>query len=294
MMRCDEPAEVSWLEVQPSQGTTPPQGSSSVTVNASAADLAPGGYFAWLCAGSNDPARPVAGVPVILSVLPPLLPDLSFDPGSLDFGDLDIGAPGLTLDAVLRNRGESAATGLNFSIPEGFQAETAGCGNTLPAGGECLITVGFDPSEAGLVKDALVAQSDQAAAQLPLAGNGTEDGALGAAPAQLHFEEVVVTRSRTLTFNVHNSADAGANALELSALRVENGGPVFAISRIECGGSMVLGPGQSCEVEVTFATVTVTAHAGTVHIATGDGQKITVGLTGTVLPDEVFGNRFEH
>lgn len=57
-----------WLTVDPTSGTTAPDGTSEVSVDIDSAGLEPGEYTADLCIESNDPAAPVTTVPVTLTV----------------------------------------------------------------------------------------------------------------------------------------------------------------------------------------------------------------------------------
>jgi hypothetical protein len=66
---CDAPADIPWLGVAPTAGSTAPGGSSEVTVTFDSTGLAPGEYEALLCVDSNDPVNPRVVVPVTLTVL---------------------------------------------------------------------------------------------------------------------------------------------------------------------------------------------------------------------------------
>jgi subtilisin-like proprotein convertase family protein len=65
---CANPADVPWLSVNPSGGTTNAGGSSNVAVGFNSTGLANGTYNAVLCVTSNDPQTPLVEVPVSLTV----------------------------------------------------------------------------------------------------------------------------------------------------------------------------------------------------------------------------------
>ena len=65
---CDNPADVPWLSVAPTAGSSPSGGSSPVTVGFNSTGLAVGTYNATLCVTSNDPQTPLVEVPVSLTV----------------------------------------------------------------------------------------------------------------------------------------------------------------------------------------------------------------------------------
>jgi uncharacterized membrane protein len=69
MTVCDNPADASWLSVDPTSGTTAPGMTDPVTVTLNSTGLAPGDYTAYLCINSNDPSSPVVVVPVDLTVV---------------------------------------------------------------------------------------------------------------------------------------------------------------------------------------------------------------------------------
>lgn len=68
---CEDPAEISWLSVNPATGTTATGGTDSISVDFDASGLMPGTYEATLCVNSNDPATPLVEVPVSMEVTVP-------------------------------------------------------------------------------------------------------------------------------------------------------------------------------------------------------------------------------
>lgn len=68
---CDNPADVPWLSVSPTSGTTSAGASSTVTVGFNSNSMSPGTYNAMLCVINNDPQRPLVEVPVTLIVAGP-------------------------------------------------------------------------------------------------------------------------------------------------------------------------------------------------------------------------------
>lgn len=79
---CVPPTEVPWLSLSPASGSIVPGDSDEVSVLMDASDLAAGTHQANVCVGSNDPLRPVVGVPVILTVTggPPPTPSPTATP----------------------------------------------------------------------------------------------------------------------------------------------------------------------------------------------------------------------
>lgn len=65
---CASPAQVPWLRVQQTAGTTPPGAQAQIRVDLDAGGLTPGVHEANLCVFSNDRARSLVRVPVSLTV----------------------------------------------------------------------------------------------------------------------------------------------------------------------------------------------------------------------------------
>jgi hypothetical protein len=65
---CVTPADVPWLGLSQTSGTTAAGATTDISVSFDASALTPGTYAATLCVNSNDPARPTLAVPVGLTV----------------------------------------------------------------------------------------------------------------------------------------------------------------------------------------------------------------------------------
>lgn len=118
---------------------------------------------------------PRGGIGVISSLEVPAAV-LMFDPASLGFGKIAVGATAPPLTAVLRNTGKADAVDLQFAPPgTGFVADTTACTDVLAAGDSCEIEVTFSPTEPGLLEAMLTVQADSTeAAALSLSGTGVD------------------------------------------------------------------------------------------------------------------------
>lgn len=65
---CDNPAGISWLNVNPAFGVTHVGQTTDLNVGLDASDLQPGLYAAGICVSSNDPVNPLLTVPITLNV----------------------------------------------------------------------------------------------------------------------------------------------------------------------------------------------------------------------------------
>lgn len=67
---CIDPAAVPWLALAPAAGSAPAGGSATIALELDGSGLAEGTYTAQVCVASNDTARAMQRVPVVLTVLP--------------------------------------------------------------------------------------------------------------------------------------------------------------------------------------------------------------------------------
>jgi hypothetical protein len=115
------------------------------------------------------------GISVVSSLEVPAAA-LMFDPDSLEFGMVEVGATGASLTAVLRNTGKLDAVDLHFDKPgTGFDTDTTSCNDVLTAGESCEIVVTFSAIQPGLFEDVLTVQAESTAtAALSLSGTGVD------------------------------------------------------------------------------------------------------------------------
>lgn len=88
-------SDIPWASVSPTGGTTPPEGSSLVSVLFNSTGLGPGLYSAELCIESNDPDENPFWLPVSLEVTEP--PDIVLSPSAFGFTVPEGAADGGTL-----------------------------------------------------------------------------------------------------------------------------------------------------------------------------------------------------
>ncbi|TVQ28962.1 MAG: hypothetical protein EA370_15885, partial [Wenzhouxiangella sp.] len=111
VIACEDPGDLPWLSVFPTQGPTDPLGETVVDVTFDSTGLVPGDYAAFLCIESNDPDNPFIPLPVTLEVQ--ALPTIEVDIDQIEATQL----PGAqtTHTMVISNTGEAD---LNWYIEE--------------------------------------------------------------------------------------------------------------------------------------------------------------------------------
>ncbi|HET9952324.1 MAG TPA: choice-of-anchor D domain-containing protein [Candidatus Eisenbacteria bacterium] len=146
----------AWLHVSPLEGRVLAGQSAPLNLAIDATDLGGGAYHAEVRIGSNDPATPVAIVPVDLTVTG--VADIDLSRTSFDFGQVFVGGS-RTDTLVIANRGtnplsvtEIAATSPDFGASPGSF--------TVPIGSRRTVLVTFHPGSAAPLAGALLIRSD--------------------------------------------------------------------------------------------------------------------------------------
>jgi hypothetical protein len=103
---------------------------------------------------------------------------VEFSPASVDFGNQNVGTTSVPIPITLTNIGPNTLSITQIAIKgsnAGDFAQTNDCGNSVPPGGHCTITVTFTPTVKGQ-RSAKVSVSDDAVGSpqtVPLSGTGT-------------------------------------------------------------------------------------------------------------------------
>jgi phospholipase C len=174
---------------------------------------------------------------------------------------------------TLTNSGSSAVTINGISaVGTNFFAKNT-CGKSVPAGGNCTITVSMMPTVSGLTYGNLVVKtSDPASPQnVLLQGVGT---AVSVKPTKMNFGNVVVgITSAAQTATLKNS---GKTTLTFASI-------VASANYAETDDCLAGVPGGGeCTINVTFTPTTTGSLPGTITIVDNDGTSPqTLSLTGT-------------
>ncbi|MGH9379366.1 MAG: choice-of-anchor D domain-containing protein [Thermoanaerobaculia bacterium] len=165
-------------------------------------------------------------------------PLLTFDPATLDFGEVEVGTTSPPQIATLHNDGSALATGLAFAgLPDdGFAADTGDCGASLAPGASCEVSVTFTPAEPGAATATLEASSAEgSAASLAVEGEGVP-AAVVATPMELEVDPDPGTADGNGVFEPAELVTVapawrndGASATELTGGAAGFGGPAGAV-----------------------------------------------------------------
>jgi hypothetical protein len=205
----------------------------------------------------------------------PLAPAATFSPLAVDFGTLPLNMASATKAVMLTNTGNAPLTITSLALAGTNApdfAQTNACPASLPAGGNCAISIKFTPTATGARSAALALASNAAGvAAVDLKGSGVVQASAIAqlSPTQLVFRTTRIGRtSDERTVRVRN---AGTTPLVISSVTVTGD----FTQQNEC--VKTLAPGSSCEIKVRFKPTAAGARSGELVIgsnATGSPQAV--------------------
>lgn len=180
-------------------------------------------------------------------------------PGTLNFGQLQIGTTSASLPVTLTNAGgiPVAIAGISTSLP--FNLAANACGNLLGANSACALSVNFTPTQAGLATGSLTLTDDAGVQTIALTGIGALAPTDSLSPSSITFSSTVVGQPSAPQFvTLSNNGDLSLNSI---SARASAG---FQASS-NCGGS--LGPHASCIISVVFAPASSGTQSGTLVVS---------------------------
>ena len=198
--------------------------------------------------------------------------NLVIDPGSIDFGDVVVGASSAASTVTLMNTGTAS---LDVTALTEAAAPFARNGGTCPAtptisiaaGGNCTLIYEFSPTASGVADQTLtVTANAPGSGSIQLDGNAVE-GNLVIAPGSIDFGDVGIgSDSAVQTVTLSNNGTANLEVTDLTVAAAP-----FALSGGTCGGAPFTIPNDaSCTLQFTFSpsivgpadqTLSVTADA---------------------------------
>jgi len=206
----------------------------------------------------------------------PPAPVVSLSPTSLNFGNQNVGTTSTIQTITLSNLGSAALSIANISIPPDFSAANT-CGTSVPAGSNCMISVSFQPSAAGM-RGGLLTIKDNASGSpqsVSLSGNGAVVPAASVMPGVLIFSNQSLGSYSPAEFITLSNTGSGS----LSILQVYTTGDFSETNN--CGSSVP--PGQQCSIAVSFSPTALGTRTGLLTIVDNSslGTQQTVSLSGT-------------
>jgi hypothetical protein len=212
-------------------------------------------------------------------------PAAGVSPGTLTFGNQNLGTTSASQSVTLSNTGNAALTITGIATSANF-GETNNCTGSVAASGSCTINVTFAPAATGTLTGTLtitdnsngVAGSTQ---MVSLTGTGTGTAVSLSATSLGFGPQPVDTTSAPKTVTLTNLRNTPLRIASLT-LRGTDAGDFAIQSSSTCAvGSTVAGEGR-CTINLAFKPAAVGARSGTLVISDSDpGSPQTVALSGT-------------
>lgn len=153
-------AAFHWVSLSARDLVVPAGGATDVNVHFDAAGLEGGDYTAMIRAISNDPQRPLIGVPVVLHVTG--APDIALRPDSVGFGDVAVGDTG-QVTVWISNRGTGPLAGSAVASTTGSGSlfgPDAAVSFAIAAHESVAVQLTFAPAATGPASGSLTVASD--------------------------------------------------------------------------------------------------------------------------------------
>jgi hypothetical protein len=215
----------------------------------------------------------------------------SVSPGSLAFGDQNVGTKSSPQNVTLTNVSSSALDITNISItgdPKDFE-QTNKCGSSLPPHGSCQIKVTFAPQSVG-AKQALLSVSYNGLGNpqtVSLSGTGVSAGTVTLKPSSLTFAvQLLKTTSSPQGATLTNTG-----SLDVTISNISTSGPFSQTNN--CPSD--LPAGANCTIEVAFTPTAKGPASGKLSVtdsAQGSPQTVALSGTGTEVKLEPLGVNF--
>jgi len=201
---------------------------------------------------------------------------LTPNPGSVNFGNVVVGATSTPQTIALTNSGNATIT-INTVTTTGTGYSTSGltAGQQIAAGGTANFSVSFAPTATGTVPGniAITSSATNGSLSITLSGTGTQ-GALSASPSSVSFGNLAVGLNASIGVTLKNT---GTAAISITASSITGTG--FTMSTL---APQTLNTNQTASFNVTFTPAAAGAATGQVSITSNaPGSPLKIALSGT-------------
>ncbi|MCA9520299.1 MAG: choice-of-anchor D domain-containing protein [Myxococcales bacterium] len=223
-------------------------------------------------------------------------PALTFEPATLDYGDVPAGGTSEAKIVTLTSYGTedvtitsiAASDATHFTVdPNGGDSPCGSLPKTLKPGESCTFSVTFTPELEQAYSGTLSIDSTHSGGllQQPLSGKGTAEPNIEVSPASHDFGSVNVgQKSAAQVITIANTLNSILSVTQISlGSSTEftldlNGGSNPCASQVK-----VLKPNESCTVSVTFSPTSTGAKSATLTISSNDPDtpQVQIALSGT-------------
>jgi hypothetical protein len=208
------------------------------------------------------------------------LPVFAATPSTLTFAT-PVGSSSFQSVTLLNQ--STSAQNFTLTVPSPFTIDSTTCVSPLAAGLQCIVSVSFQPTSAGLQTSALTATLTGIPPEaVNLTGTGTTPNAT-LSPNTLVFGRTVQgLASAAQTIALTNSGGAPLNLLALTLSGANAADFSFTTT---CGSSVAAG--QACSIAVVFKPSLLTSESATLNLTSNaPGSPASIALSGTgAAPD---------
>ena len=218
----------------------------------------------------------IAGAPITIAVSGTGASQgpITATPGTLDFGQVQIGALSSPLSVTVENTTASAIPVTSINVTPPFQLAGSACGSSLPAKSDCQLTITFTPVQAGLATGVLSLTDTAGTQTIALSGTGMTPPTDAISPTSLAFSSTATGQlSNPQIVTLTNGGD-----MPLTSISV-NASTGFQASST-C--STTLPGGAACSISVVFAPTSGGNISGILSISDSLRTQ-TVALSGTAV-----------
>lgn len=192
---------------------------------------------------------------------------------ALEFGDVLRGQTSAAQTFLLMNAGEAQVNSLSISSSQQFPL-TTDCPTSLPAGGECRVSVRFSPSVAESIRTGAVYIYSGATEKARVTLRGTSRSPVLTWNDDVNYGTVPVGSSVTRTFTLTNTGSIAAQSLALSGSTYSG---AFQLTGGSCVGLTSLAPGESCTQDATLTPPSGGTRGGVISAAATLADTRSVG-----------------
>ncbi len=207
-------------------------------------------------------------------------PDASLSATSLTFGNQSVGMKSAAKNVTLSNNG-TATLHIASIAASGDFAQTNACGAQLNAGANCVLSVTFTPSVAGVRSGNVAITTDAASSPDKVALSGTGVAAttpqLSLSPISLTFaDQIVGSPSAAQAITLKNT---GNGVMQLKSITIAGTHKTDFNQSNGCGTALT--SGATCTVNVSFKPTAAGSRSARIDISSdaGDGMD-SVALAG--------------
>ena len=216
--------------------------------------------------------------------------NVTLEPASLGFGSVEVGTKSVAQTVNVANGGGSAVSIISQVVTAPFVRLSSTCGSSLAAGAACVVTVGFNPTQAGAATGSFTLTDSVGTQTAVLSGTAVAAPTDTLSATSLSFPSTVVGQvSAPLTVTITNNGGLPLTGIGTSV----SGTSQSAFTAVSgCGGE--LAARASCAISVTFApsaagedtatlTISDALRAQTVSLAGPALRPALLALSGTAL-----------